>query len=42
MVNINENYINYIPPNPKLVLSMDNQAVADTGMTRHYLTLDSR
>ena len=41
MANINENYINYIQSNPKLVQSMDDLAVADTGMTRHYLTLES-
>ena len=41
MVNINENYINYIQSNPKLVRPMDDLAVADTGTTGHYLTLDS-
>ena len=41
MVNINENYINYIQSNPKLVLPMDDLTVADTGTTGHYLTLDS-
>ena len=41
MVNINENYINYIQSNPKLALPMDNLAVADTGKTGHLLTLDS-
>ena len=37
---MNENYINYIQYNPKLVLSMNDLAVADTGTTGHYLTLD--
>ena len=41
MVYINENYINYIQSNPKLVLPIDDLAVADTGTTVHYLTLDS-
>ena len=41
MVNINENYINYIQSNPKLVLPMDDLAVADTVTTGHYLTLDT-
>ena len=41
MVNINENYINYIQYNPKLVLPMDDLSVAYTGTTGHYLTLDS-
>ena len=41
MVNMNENYINYIQSNPKLVIPMDELAIADTGMTGHYLTLDS-
>ena len=40
IVNINENYINYIQSNPKLVLSMDDLAVVDMGMTVNYLTLD--
>ena len=39
MVNINENYINYIQSNPKLVLPMDDLAVAETGTTGHYPTL---
>ena len=37
MVNINENYINYIQSIPKLALPMDNLAVADTGKTGHLL-----
>ena len=41
MVNINENYINYIQSNPKLVLSVEDLALADTGTTGHYLTLNS-
>ena len=41
IVNINENYINYIQSNPKLVQTVNNLAVADTGTTGHYLTLDS-
>ena len=41
IVNINENYINYIQSNPKLVLSVEDLAVADTGTTGHYLTLNS-
>ena len=40
IVNINENYINYIQSNPKLVLSVEDLAVADTGTTGHYLTLN--
>ena len=40
VVNINENYINYIQSNPKLVQPMDNLAVGDTGTTGHYLNLD--
>ena len=40
IVNINENYINYIQSNPKLVQTMDNLAVADTGTMEHYLALD--
>ena len=41
MVNINENFIDYIQSNPKLVLPMDDLTVADMGTTGHYLTLDS-
>ena len=41
IVNTNENYINYINYNPKLVQIVDNLAVADTGTTGHYLTLNS-
>ena len=35
IVNINENYINYIQSNPKLVLSVEDLAVADRGTTGH-------
>ena len=38
---MNENHINYIQSNTKLVQTMDNLEVADTGTTGHYLTLDS-
>ena len=38
---MNENDINYIQSNPKLVRTVDNLEVADTGTTGHYLTLDS-
>ena len=41
IVNINENYINYIQSNPKLVQTVDELAVSDMGTTGHYLTLDS-
>ena len=41
IVNINENCINYIQSNPKLVLSVEDLEVADTGITGHYLTLNS-
>ena len=41
IVNINENYINYIKSNPKLVQTVDKLAVADTKMTVNYPTLDS-
>ena len=41
IVNINENDINSIQSNPKLIQPMDDLAVADTGTTGHYLTLDS-
>ena len=40
MVNINENYINYIQSNPKLVLSVEDLAVAYTGTKGNYLTLN--
>ena len=40
IVNIDENYINYIQSNPKLVKTVENLAVAETGTTGHYLTLD--
>ena len=35
IVNINENYINYIQSNPKLVLSVEDLAVVDTGTKGH-------
>ena len=38
---MNENYINYIQYNPKLVLSVEDLEVVDTGTTGHYLTLNS-
>ena len=38
---MNESYINYINYNPKLVNKVDELAVADTGTTGHYLTLES-
>ena len=41
MVNINENCINYIQSNPKLVQAVDDLAVANTGTTGKYLTLES-
>ena len=41
IVNINENYINYIQSNPKLVRTVDEIAVAYTGTTGNDLTLDS-
>ena len=41
MVNMNENYINYIQSNPKLVRQMDDLELADTGTTGHYLTFES-
>ena len=40
IVNINDNYINYIQSNPKLLQTVDELAVADTGMTGRYMTLD--
>ena len=40
IVNTNENYINYIQSNPKLVQTMDNLSVADTRTTGYYLTLE--
>ena len=40
IVNINENYMNYIKSNTKLVQKVDELAVADTGTTGHCLTLD--
>ena len=41
IININENYMNYIHSNPKLLLTMDDLSVADTETMGHYLTLDS-
>ena len=38
---MNENYINYIQSNPKLVQTVDDLAVADTRTTGNYLNLDS-
>ena len=38
---MNENYMNYIQSNPKLVQTVDNIAVADMGTIGHYLTLES-
>ena len=38
---MNENYINYIQYNPKLVQTVDNLTVVDTGTAGHYMTLDS-
>ena len=35
IVDINANYINYIQSNPKLVLSVEDLAVADTGTIGH-------
>ena len=40
VVNNIENYINYIHSYPKLVQTVDEISVADTGMTGHYLTLE--
>ena len=40
IVKIIENYISYIQSNPKLVQTVDNLAVTDTGTTGNYLTLD--
>ena len=40
MVNIIENYIIYIQSDPKLVLSVEDLAVADTGTTGNYLILN--
>ena len=37
---MNENYINCIQSNPKLVQIVDKLAVADMGTTGHYFTLD--
>ena len=38
---MNENYINYINSNPKLVQTVDDLALVDTGSTGHYLNLNS-
>ena len=38
---MNENDINYIQSNPKLVLSVEDLAVSYAGMTGNYLTLTS-
>ena len=38
---MNENYINYIQYNTKLVKKVDELAVAETGTTGHYMTLES-
>ena len=38
---MNDNYINYIQYNTKIVQTVNELAVADTGTTGHYLTLDS-
>ena len=35
-----ENYINYIQGNPKLIQTVDEIAVEDTGTTWHYLNLN--
>ena len=40
IVNTNENYINYIKSNPKVVQTVDELSVTDTGTTGHYLTLE--
>ena len=37
---MNENDINYIQSNPKMVQTVDELAVAAMGTTGHYLTLD--
>ena len=37
---MNENYIHYIQYYSKLLQTIDNLAVADTGTAGHYLTLD--
>ena len=38
---MNENYIKYIQYNSKIVQTVDDLTVEDTGTTVHYLTLDS-
>ena len=40
-VNTNENYINYIQSNPKLVQTVDDLEVADKGTIGNYTTPDS-
>ena len=37
---MNEIYMNYIQSNPKLVQTVDELAVEDTGTTGHYPTLE--
>ena len=37
---MNESYINDINSNPKLVHTVDELSMADTGTTGNYLTLD--
>ena len=41
IVGTNENDINYIHYNPKIVHTVDELSVADTGNKGYYLTLDS-
>ena len=41
IVNIKENSINYINYNPKLLQTVYELSVKDTGMTGNYLSLDS-
>ena len=41
IVDTNEKYINYINSNTKVVHTVDELSVSDTGMIGHYLTLDS-
>ena len=40
ILDIHENYMNYINSNPKIVNRVDELVVADTGKTGNYLTLD--
>ena len=37
---MNENYIDYIQYNPKIVQTVNDLAVEDTGTTVNYLSLD--